>query len=131
VIVLDASALVELLLSTEVGRRVAERIASPELSLHAPHLVDLEVAQSLRRFVLAGDVEATRAELALDLLADLDVHRYPHEDLLPRIWQLRHNYTAYDAAYVSLAEVLGATLLTCDQRLAAAPPATARVEVVA
>lgn len=129
-IVLDASALVELLLATPIGRRIAERIAPPEVSLHAPHLVDLEVAQTLRRFVRAGDVGERRAAIALDLLADLDLHRYPHQELLPRVWALRHNLTAYDAVYVCLAEVLDATLLTCDRRLAAAPPAAARAEVL-
>lgn len=96
--------------------------------MHAPHLVDVEVAQVLRRFVLAGTIDATRGQEAVSDLAVLSLHRHPHDVLLPRIWALRANFSAYDAAYVALAEVLGAPLLTCDKRLAAA--AAAHVKVV-
>lgn len=129
-IVLDASAVVELLLATPTGRRVAERLRSPTLSLHAPELIDVEVAQVVRRYVLAGTLAEERGRLALQHLAELDLARYSHRDLLPRIWALRSNLTAYDAAYVSLAEVLDATLVTTDRRLAAAPGLAAAVEVL-
>lgn len=127
-IVVDASAVLELVLCTAAGVRVAERIAPVEETLHAPHLIDLEVAQVLRRYAAAGHIDERRAREALDDFAALDLARYPHDVLLPRIWELRDNCTAYDAAYVSLAEVLGAPLLTLDERLASAPGVRATVE---
>ena len=129
-IVLDASVVVELVLGTVAGRALAERLAEPTLELHAPHLVDVEVTQVVRRYVLAGAVPAVRAELALSHLESLDLVRHEHGPLIPRVWALRHNLTAYDAAYVALAEALDATLLTGDRRLAGASGHTARVEVV-
>ncbi len=127
-IVLDASAMVELLLATRTGRKVADRIRPPEISLHAPHLIDLEVAQTIRRYVLGGVVDAERGRLALEHLVQLDLNRYSHQLFLPRIWELRNNFTAYAAAYVSLAEALEAPLLTCDKRLADSPGMRAAVE---
>jgi predicted nucleic acid-binding protein len=129
VIVLDASAVLEILLQTADGAPLTERILSPDSSLHAPHLMDVEVAQILRRFVLRGELSEERARQALKDLADLPVERYSHELLLPRIWSLRENLTAYDAAYVVLAEILEATLLTRDGRIARAPGHAARIEV--
>ena len=129
-IVLDASAVLELLLVTEKGDRVAERIASPEETLHAPHLIDLEVAQVLRRWVARRQLDEARAAQALEDLRDLDLNRYPHDVLLGRIWELRHNASAYDAAYLALAEALGASLLTSDARLGEVADTMARIEVV-
>ncbi len=129
-IVLDASAAIELILNTETGRRVAEAIAPPTLSLSAPHVIDVEVAQALRRYVQSETISARRGKLALEHLAQLDVTRYGHQELLTRIWTLRQNLTAYDAAYVALAEVLDAPLLTLDARLAAAPGHQARIELL-
>ena len=129
-IVLDASAVIEVLLQTEAGIALTGRLLAPDTSLHTPYLLDVEVAQVLRRFTLRGELEPNRARQALEDLADLPVERYPHEILLPRIWALRENLTAYDAAYVALAEVLGATLLTCDGRISRASGHSARVEVV-
>ena len=129
-IVLDASALVELLLQTRVGRAIASRVADPTLGLHVPHLVDVEVAQVLRRFVREGEIDAPAAAEALDDLRDLDLQRHAHEPLLDRVWALRQNLTAYDAAYVALAEVLDAVLLTCDRRLSRAAGIACRVEVL-
>ncbi len=132
-IVLDASAAIDWLLQTSAGQRIDERIfsrnESSSLSLHAPHLIDLEVAQVLRRLVREGTISAHRAGQAIEDLLDLRLTRYPHFVLLPRIWQLRQNLSAYDAAYLVLAEKLGATLLTRDRRLASAPGHTALVEV--
>lgn len=128
-IVLDASALVELLLGSELGRAVGARIADPELGLHAPHLADVEVAQAFRRYVREGLLEAPAAEAALAELRALDLERHSHEPLLERVWALRENVTAYDAVYVALAEALDAPLLTCDGRLARAPGLRARVEL--
>jgi len=99
-------------------------------TLHAPHLIDVEAAQVIRRFAANGDVDAERGRAALADLVDFPLRRYPHDFLLPRIWELRHNLTAYDAAYVALAETLDAPLLTRDHRLAAAPGHRAAVEVV-
>ena len=98
--------------------------------MHAPHLIDVEVAQVVRRYAAAGELDAERGREALADLADFPLLRYPHDLLLQRIWELRNNLTAYDAAYVALAEVLGAPLLTRDRRLAAAPGHHAKVELV-
>jgi predicted nucleic acid-binding protein len=130
VIVLDASAVLELVLRTPDGESVADRIESPDETLHAPHLLDLEVAQVLRRYEAGRTLSPERAQDALADFGDLQVIRYPHEIFLPRIWELRKNATAYDAAYLALAEALGAPLLTADQRLASTPGHTARVEVL-
>jgi predicted nucleic acid-binding protein len=130
VIVLDASALVELLLNTAAGRTIATRIADPALSVHVPHLADIEVTQALRRYALDGELAAADAVAALEDLRSLDLERHAHEPLLGRVWALRHNLSAYDAVYVALAEVLDAVLLTCDGRLARAPGAGRRVELV-
>lgn len=129
-IVVDASAVLELLLGTESSARAAARLLDPAESLHAPHLLDIEVAQVLRRFVAAGELTATRGREALDDLGAMPITRYPHDILLPRIWELRANLTAYDAAYVALAEALGAPVLTSDTRLARAPGHRARVELL-
>ena len=128
-IVLDASAAVDWLLQTPAGQQIEKRIYSRNESLHAPHLLDVEVAQVLRRLVREAAVSAQRAEDATQDLADLRVTRYPHFVFLSRIWQLRHNLSAYDAAYVVLAENLSATLVTRDARLASASGRTVGVEV--
>jgi predicted nucleic acid-binding protein len=129
VIVLDASALVEVLLSTEVGAALAERLLGSRSSLHAPHLIDVEVGQVLRRLVASGGLAAPRAAEVLADLADFPLDRYSHELLLPRAWELRANLTVYDGVYVSLAELLEAPLLTRDRRIQRAPGHSARVEV--
>ena len=128
-IVLDASAAIDWLLQTAAGQRIEQRIYSHNESLHAPHLLDLEVGQVLRRLVREGLVSNDRADQAIEDLLDLRITRYPHFVLLSRIWQLRHNLSAYDAAYVVLAEQLGARLLTRDGRLASASGHTAAIEV--
>ena len=107
-IVLDASALVELIRDTPTGQVVAARIADPAEGLHAPHLADIEVVQALRRYVREGDLDAEAAAVALDDLRALDLQRHAHEPLLGRVWDLRENLTAYDAVYVALPEVLDA-----------------------
>ena len=129
-IVVDASALLEVLLRTPAATAVESRLFAAGETLHAPHLLDVEVAQVLRRYVALGQIDAARAREALDDLADFPFRRYPHDLLLPRIWDLRHNLTAYDAAYVALAEALDAALITRDERLAGAPGHRARVEVI-
>lgn len=129
-IVADASAVLELLLRTPAGDAVQARIFTPEETLHAPHLLDVEVAQVLRRYHLAGHLGAERGRQALQDLADLDIVRYPHDVFLERIWELRSHVSAYDALYLALAEVLGAPLLTLDRRLARARGHRARVELL-
>ena len=129
-IVLDASAAVELLLHTAAGASVAEWIEDPDEAVHVPHLLDVEVAQVMRRYVAARELTAAEAAAAIDLLRDLPLDRHAHDVLLDRIWELRSNLSAYDATYVALAEALDADLLTCDTRLARAPGSTARVRVV-
>jgi len=130
VIVIDASALLEALLQTPAAAAVEERLFGERLPLHAPHLIDLEVTQVLRRYEATGELDAARCRDALDALQDFSLRRYQHDVLLPRVWELRHNLTAYDAVYVALAEALAATLLTRDRHLAAASGHRARVELV-
>ncbi|ACK52373.1 PilT protein domain protein [Methylocella silvestris BL2] len=129
-IVVDASALLEALLRTPSAKTVEDRLFAAGQTLHAPHLLDVEVAQVIRRYALSGEIDRARGGLALADLADLPLRRYPHDFLLPRIWDLRNNLTAYDAAYVALAEALDAPLLTRDRRLAAAAGHRARIELV-
>ena len=128
-IVLDASAAVDWLLQTAAGRQIEERIYAHSETLHAPYLLDLEVTQVLRRLALQGVLSARRADEAVRDLLDVRITRYPHLVLLPRIWQLRHNLSAYDAAYIVLAEKLGAALVTRDGRLASASGHAASVEL--
>lgn len=128
-IVLDASAAVDWLLQTSAGRRIEQRIYSRDETLHAPHLLDVEVTQVLRRLARQGVVSVRRAEEAMRDLMELRVTRYSHLVLLPRIWQLRNNLSAYDAAYIVLAEELGAALVTRDGRMASASGHTASIEL--
>jgi predicted nucleic acid-binding protein len=130
VIVVDASALLEVLLRTPMAPAVERRLFDGGESLHAPHLIDLEAAQVLRRYAAAGQIAAERGRAALDDLAALSLRRYPHDWLLMRVWQLRDNLTAYDAVYVALAEALAVPLITRDRRLAAAAGHRAQVELV-
>ena len=128
-IVVDASAVLEVLLRTSVAPRVEARLFGRQ-TLHAPHLLDVEVAQVLRRYASRGDISAARGAEALADLAAFPLNRYPHDVLLTRIWELRGNLTAYDAAYVALAEVLGAPVVTRDEGLAAAPGHRAVIELI-
>jgi predicted nucleic acid-binding protein len=130
VIVVDASAVVDILLRVLTADTAAYRLFHSGETLHAPHLLDLEVAQALRRHEATRQAEPARCREALDDLACVRLFRYPHNVLLPRVWELRNNLTAYDAAYVALAEMLSAPLLTRDQRLAASAGHRARIELV-
>ena len=128
--VVDASALVELVLNTRAGALVAAHLADPSEALHVPHLADLEVAQTLRRYLRDGEIDAATAAAALDDFRALDLQRHAHEPLLERVWELRQNLTAYDAVYVALAEVIGTVILTTDARLARVPGMATRTVVV-
>jgi predicted nucleic acid-binding protein len=115
--VLDASAAIELVLRTRRAGPIAARAFHPAQRLHAPHLIDVEVAQVLRRLVLARQLSAPRAQEALEDFGQLAIERHAHTPLLQRMWTLRSAMSAYDAAYVALAEALAAPLLTCDEKL--------------
>jgi predicted nucleic acid-binding protein len=130
VIVIDASAAIELLLATPRGIRVSAALRRRNEILLAPHLLDVEVAQVLRRLEGKGQLTTSRAAIALEDFAQLDITRYGHDTLLERVWQLRSNLTAYDAAYVALAEAAAAALLTCDAKLAGAPGHRAKITLV-
>lgn len=117
------------LLAFGAFERIAQRLSGPGQTLHAPHALDLEVAQSLRRLASRGTITQGRAQEALEDYGGLRIRRYPHGTLLPRIWELRANISAFDAAYVALAEALDAPLVTADGRLARSPGHTATVEL--
>ena len=127
-IVVDASVVVEVLLRSDAGVGLEERLFEGDDPLHAPHMLDVEVANALRRYALHGDLDQRQGGDALADLAAMSIERHGHQPLLERIWQLRHNLTAYDAAYLALAEGLGAPLLTCDAGLASVA-GQARVEL--
>ena len=129
-IVVDASALVEALLRTPTADAIEMRLFGARETLHAPHLLDIEVTQVIRRYAATGEIDQERGRAALVDLGDFPLRRYPHGFLLPRVWELRNNLTAYDAVYIALAEILDAPLLTRDRRLAAASGHHARVELV-
>jgi len=129
-IVIDASAVIELILRTEPGEHVAARALAPVEHLYAPHLIDVEVTQLLRRLVQLKEVTTHRAREALDDYAAVLIDRAAHRELLPRIWELRDSLTAYDAAYIALAEALDAPVLTCDAKLARSHGHRARIELI-
>jgi predicted nucleic acid-binding protein len=125
VIVVDASAALAALLNAGPARQ-----ALSEQQLHAPHLIDTEVASGLRRKVLAEEIPADAGWAALDTLRRLGMTRYPGFSLLERGWELRGNLSAYDATYVALAEHLACGLLTADGRLSRAPGIRCPVTVI-
>lgn len=127
-IVLDASAVVAILVGSGPGaERIREKVEAPDESLHVPHVMELEVLHALR--ALLGTLSRQRSSEALTDLGNISFARYPHTPLIGRIWELKENLTAYDAAYVALAEALDAPLITMDARLARAPGIRAAVEV--
>ena len=128
-IVLDASAVIEWLFQSPAGIKIDRRVFSNAETLHVPHLLDIEVAQVLRRYVRDKTITTQRGEEALEDLEGMPLRRYPHDFLIPRVWELRATLTAYDAVYVALAEVLDAPLLTCDGKIASASGHSANVEV--
>lgn len=128
---LDASVALELLLATPLGMRCAARVLRTGEALHAPHLIDVEFAQVLRRLNLSGELSDPGAARALTALRELPLFRHEHTALMGRIWQLRASVTAYDAAYVALAEALDAPLATCDGKLSRAQGHRARIELLA
>jgi len=128
-IVVDASVLVTALSDDEDdGRRARQRLSGEQL--RAPELIDLEVASVLRRLCATEQLGVERANQALDDLRAMRLERVAHRPLVQRCWELRHNLTVYDAAYVALAEILGVTLLTADERLSRAPGTTCAIELL-
>ena len=129
-IVLDASAAVAVLLNLGTGAtRIRERMRREDDGLHVPHLFEIEVLNALRHRALRHGISEGRGLELLEDLTTMSVSRYPHTAMLPRIWELRGNVSAYDAAYIALAETLEAPLVTRDARLARAPGIRAEVEV--
>ena len=118
-VVIDASALIELVLHTTRARAVSQAIGATDLV--APDVVNLEVLSTLRRLERTGKLPAQRAAQAVDDLVDAGVHRFPTLPLLPVAWTLRANVTASDTFYVALARDLGCALVTGDLRLSRAP----------
>jgi predicted nucleic acid-binding protein len=116
-IVLDASVVVELLTNGPLAEVLRQELARESRDFAVPHLLDIEVASALRGLVAAGRVDAHRSRQFLAGLAELPAERYPHTPLMARIWELRHNFTAYDAAYLALAEATDSVLFTCDAKL--------------
>jgi predicted nucleic acid-binding protein len=132
-LVVDASAIAELLLGRTAGETVAQQLGEHEFDLHAPHLLDVEVLSALRRVSATGDASTARATEAVADLADLPIERYGHYEVIPRIWELRENFSTYAAAYIALAEAIvdgGAALLSADARLARAADAHTGVRVL-
>ena len=128
-IVVDASAIVELVLRTKKGERVAARLADDGGPFLAPHLVDPEVMQALRELVRLRQVDVAHAQAALTAFAEFPLQRIPHDVLWARMWALRENLTAYDATYVVVAELSGAALVTCDGPLSRSPGHRAKIEL--
>lgn len=129
-IVTDASALVEFLLRTELGRAAEAVITDPDTDLHVPSLCDVEVAAVVRRLSLSGRLETGRAREALSDYLDLPLRRHGHQRILTRLFELRENFSAYDASYLSLAESVGGALLTTDGPFGRAARRHGTVEVL-
>lgn len=117
-IVADASAILEVLLNTPRAAEMSKLLLVEAETIHAPDLVDIEVLQVLRRYVSTATLNNVRAGEAIQDYLALGLKRYAHQALLGRIWELRHNFTAYDAAYIALAEGLQVPLVTCDRTMA-------------
>ncbi|MBK1629704.1 VapC toxin family PIN domain ribonuclease [Thiohalocapsa halophila] len=129
-IVVDASVLVDLLLRLDDAPALTDTLLDPTRVLNVPQLIDIEVAQTLRRYARNGELPPARGRAALDDLADLPLERYAHTLLLPRIWDYRDNLSAYDATYLALADALDCPVWTRDARFANAPPAIGRVRLI-
>jgi predicted nucleic acid-binding protein len=117
VIVLDASVVVELLTNTPIADSIRRELAGSSGPFIAPHLLDIEVTSALRRLAEGGRIDPHHSQQLLRALAALPAERFPHTPLFGRIWQLRHTFTVYDAAYIALAEATNSVLYTCDAKL--------------
>lgn len=129
-IVVDASVLVNALADDSDAGDTARLRLARDPSLHAPHVIDLEVLSVLRRAHRAGGLDERRATMARRDLRALPVQRYGHEGFADRVWELKDTVTPYDAVYIALAEVLGCVLVTADGRLSRASGPRCEIEVV-
>lgn len=129
-VVVDASAVLELLIGSSAGQRLADQYRETDLELQAPHLIDAEVLNGLRRLTLTGKLAPADAQARLELYKGLVIRRHPAEHFLERTWQLRENLTAYDALYVALAEGLDVPLVTADGPLARASGHQAQIQLL-
>ena len=129
-IVVDASPVIEVLLRTPYGKKLEQRLLGDGEAVFAPHVLDVEIAHVLRRYARSGELDSQRGREALEDLIDLPIERVPHTFVLGRVWELRDDLTAYDAAYVAQAEPLEVPLPTRDRRLATAPGHSAIIEIV-
>ena len=127
-LVLDTSAVLNALVARPRIPGLKERLAE-DGDLHGPHLIDTELLHALRRMTISGEISEERAADARSDFAELALVRYSHEPLSDRVWELRHNLTAYDATFLALAELLAVPLITCDARLASAPGHEAQIEL--
>jgi predicted nucleic acid-binding protein len=116
-IVLDASVVVELLTQGALAEPIRNELAARNESLLVPHLIDVEAMSALRRLAVGLGLDAHTTRRFFAALEALPAVRYPHTALLRRVWELRHNFTAYDAVYIALAETTGSVLYTCDAKL--------------
>jgi predicted nucleic acid-binding protein len=116
-IVLDASVVVELLTNGSLADSIRGELARRDESVIVPHLIDVEVMSAMRRLAAGQRIDSHRSQQFLAGLAALPAERYSHTPLIERIWELRHNFTAYDAAYIALAEATSSVLYTCDEKL--------------
>jgi predicted nucleic acid-binding protein len=129
-IVVDASLILDLLLRTSSAEAIGRRLFRANETLHAPHLIDVEILEVLRRYWLNKAIDSERAGEAIRDFYDLPIERYAHELLSLRVWELKANLTAYDAVYLALAELLEAPLVTADSRMSKAPNARVAIEVI-
>lgn len=116
-IVLDASVVVELLTNGALADEIRMELAAADGSFLVPHLIDVEVVSAIRRLTAGSRIDSHRSRQLLEALATLPAERYAHSPLMERVWELRHNFTAYDAVYIALAEETGSVLYTCDDKL--------------
>lgn len=116
-IVLDASIVVELLTNGPLADSVRDKLMRRDESAIVPHLMDVEVVSAIRGLTAGQRIDGDRASAILASLALLPAERYPHTPMLARMWELRHNFTAHDAAYIALAEAMDAVLYTSDEKL--------------
>jgi len=128
VIVADTSAVLAALVMRPIDENLMARIDEGG-EIHAPHLIDVEFVYALRRLVRNRDLSEDRANDARADFVDLAVVRYPHHPFIDRMWELRHNLSAYDSAFVALSEGLGVPLITCDSRLAGSAGHAAEIEL--
>lgn len=127
-LVVDTSAVLEALSARDPAPGLIDRLAG-DGDLHAPHLIDTELLHALRRMGIKREISDERAADTRSDFAELALVRYRHQPLNDRVWELRHNLTAYDATFIALAEILTAPLITCDARLASAPSHEAQIEL--